>query len=47
MLLRKVLHTIGDSHSDAGQSHWGRIQIENLDVVTHHVGPILAQCWLR
>ncbi len=38
---KKIL-TIGDSHSSEVHSHWGKINIEGLGILTAHIGPRLA-----
>jgi len=33
-----MIHTFGDSHADAGHSHWGYISLPNINIKTHHLG---------
>lgn len=41
-IMDKKILTIGDSHSCDVYSHWGKINIEGLEILTAHIGPRLA-----
>jgi len=41
-VMHKKILTIGDSHSSDVHSHWGKINIEGLEIIAGHIGPKLA-----
>lgn len=40
--MNKKILTIGDSHSSDVHSHWGKINIEGLEIIAAHIGSRLA-----
>lgn len=41
------IHTFGDSHSSSEHSHWGYVDIPNVEIICHHQGPKLMYSFGR